>query len=112
MTKKTIGEMRHRVNIMGVIRTPDEFGGYSRNDTVIYTVFADITPISEKEIYKYKQLQQAVSHEIRLRYRTDIRQGGTLINNNDKYYIQSVVNYDKKKRFIVALCREGGIING
>lgn len=70
--------MRHRLTIMGVVRVPDEGGGYARADAVIGTVWGRITTMGALEANTYAQLQERVTHKALIRFREDVDQGSTV----------------------------------
>ena len=107
---RNIGGMRHRVTIKSVVREDDEYGGFARVDEPKDPMWASIEPADPNEIHVYGQLQQRVTHKIVMRYRTDVSQGVTLEHDGTNYYVIGVVNPDKRKRFLKAMCREGGLL--
>lgn len=76
--RRFLGRMRHRLTIMGIVRTPDGGGGSARADAVIATVWGRVTIIGVLESNTYSQLQQRVTHKATIRTRADVAQGQTL----------------------------------
>lgn len=77
-SRRNLGRMRHRLTIMGVVRVPDEGGGYDRRDAVIGTVWGRIDTVGAMEANTYSQLQERVTHKALIRFRTDLGQGSTI----------------------------------
>lgn len=107
--RRDIGNMRHRLTIKSIGRTADDYGGTARSDSSGSTVWASVEPASPREVAAYSQLQQRLTHVIKMRHRTDVAQGQTLVDeSNTEYYVLGVVNPDTRKRFIEVHCRVGG----
>lgn len=102
--------MRHRVTVKTIGRVPDGYGGTERSDPDGETVWADVQPATPREQYQYSQLRQTVSHTIRMRYRSDIKQGQTVQCEGDDHYVVGVTNPDRRKRELVLVTRVGGAL--
>jgi len=76
--RRNLGRMRHRLAIMGIVRTPDTGGGFARADAVLGTVWGRIDTVGALEANTYSQLQQRVTHKALIRHRPDIAQGQTV----------------------------------
>ncbi len=106
----SIGQMRHRLGVGAVVRNEDDYGGTERADEVKDAVWASIDPASAREVYHYGQLEQIVTHKIKMRWRPDVKQGITLFGQSEKFYVVSVTNPDRRKRFLEVMARSGGAL--
>jgi len=102
-----VGQLRHQITLQGQGSTRDTGGGISAGFTTIATVYADIKPKSGKEVYKQGKLIGSVSHEITVRYRTDISNGSRIKIANKLFNIRAIINVDERDRFLKLLCEEG-----
>ncbi len=102
------GQLRQRVQVKTVVRTPDAYGGYARADTVLKTYSAHVQSSKSLEVNEIGQLQSREMLIITFRYNTDVKQGSTLVYRGQTLYVHSVENSDHEKRFLVAVCRLGG----
>ena len=69
----TIGDLRHRVSIESAVRTSDSAGGASVAWTPFADVWAAIMPSSGSESFVLDRLAGSISHEIWMRYRSDVK---------------------------------------
>lgn len=110
--KRNLGRMRHKFDIQDPTRVDDGALGFNRSDTVIASVWGNLTVASANEVYQYGRLQQVVSHAIIIRFDKRVRQGMNLVHsyqgNERLFYIQSVINVDERGEFMKLMCREGG----
>lgn len=106
---RNIGGMRHVVSVKMIDRTEDGYGGFAKDNPVKDPVRASIEPATSSEQYRYSQLQQIVTHKVTMRYRTDVKEGMLLGHDGRDLYIVAAYDPDQRKRFLVCMCREGGI---
>lgn len=117
-----LGVMRHRITIRATVRADDGGGGTSRADTNFATVWGRVEKASPKEVDTYSQLQEHVTHAIKMRSRSDVKHGQTLYRlrrgateptngtttepDGDAFYVISVVddNEDRPGEFMRIMC--------
>jgi len=103
----TIGQMRHQITLQGQGSTRDSGGGISAGWSTIASVYADIKPKSGKEVYAQGKLVGSVSHEITVRYRTDITNASRISFDSKLFNIRAIINVDERDRFLKLLCEQG-----
>lgn len=106
--KRNIGRMRHLVTIKNVVRTEDDGGGFARADTDGDSVWADIQPLSASEVFRYKSLDQEITHVLVTRAHSGIKQGVTITYGSRSFYVLTVVDEDELGEFYRVMAREGG----
>lgn len=105
------GRMRHRVTIeRRTARTRDAAGhrkGKDRQDwSALCTAWAEVMPLSGRELWTAQQVQPDISHRVTMRYRSGVtpamrvRHGGRTLN------IESVINDGELGASMQLLCRE------
>lgn len=105
------GSLRHRLTIKTLVRTPDGYGGFVREDaTASPVVNCSVRPANPREISQYGQLQQNVTHQISLRWRSDITHGMTVTVEGVDHYVVSAINPDTVFRELVLMTRTGGAL--
>lgn len=107
-----IGKFRHLVTLHEVTRVDDGSGGFTRTDpseaTVLGQLWAEIEPVSSKEIRLGNKLEDQTTHRITVRWRNDIRQGQLIMYGSRQFYILTVTNPSEIRDFLELSCREGG----
>ena len=102
-----LGKFRHFITLQGQGTTRDSGGGISSGFSTIASVYANVVPKSGKEIYKRGKLVGSVTHEITIRYRTDITNASRISFNNKFFNIRSIINIDERDRYLKLMCEEG-----
>lgn len=108
------GALRHLVTIEKETRVADAAGGYSTTwSTFAANVWAGIEPLSALEHLRASQLEQAVTHRIRLRYSDDVK--GLLVTHRIKFgtrlfNLTGIVNPDERNREFEVLAVEGSAL--
>ncbi len=85
-----IGKMKYRVTIEEAVLTPDGAGGFTETWQAIATaptVYASIVPASAGAMMKFGGVETEVTHDIVLRYRTDVTAGMRLVDENGVIYL-------------------------
>lgn len=100
------GRLRTRVDIQQTIRTPDRAGGFTQNWSTLTTVWAEILPLSGKEVFEQMKSQSNISHKVTIRYRAGVtgvmrlKVGGTL------YLIRAILNPRNMNESLELYCEE------
>jgi len=110
--KMKIGDFRKQVAIQAEQSTPDGAGGYALAWTTIATVWADIAPVSGREIYTAGHLEGHITHKVTLRWRADlsITSDMRLLYNSRSFNIQAVINQDETNQYVIVLATEGAAV--
>ena len=108
MTMIIAGKYRHRV----ILRNPaadssrDSFGGRKGVGTIVATVWAEKQDWSGSELDEAGRETASVVTKWKTRYRGDVAPKMQLVFGSDVYDIQSVLDFDGKKRELVLECRK------
>ena len=102
-----VGQLRHPITLQGQGTTRDAGGGISSGWSDIATIYADIRPKTGKEVYTQGKGVGSVSHEITVRYRTDITNASRISYDSKLFNIRAIINVDERDRFLKLLCEEG-----
>jgi SPP1 family predicted phage head-tail adaptor len=79
------GELRHRVTVTGQTETDDGHGGTQYAPVIVCArVPAQVTPLSGRELDQAQQIDPRSTHQVRLRYRTDVKAGQTVTYHDDR----------------------------
>lgn len=102
------GDLRQRAKIQGASTTRDSVGGTTQAWSDLVTVWADISPLTGKEIQQAAKLQAEVDTEIRIRHRAGIDSTMRVlqIDTGEIYDIRSVRDVRARLRVLVLGCRK------
>lgn len=102
----SVGGMRFKVELQKRTDTDDGFGGCTTTWSTVESVWADIAPINNFEKYKGMQIQSGVTHDISIRYRSDVGLDWRLKFSDKIFGIKKVINPDLRKRYLQILAEE------
>ncbi len=105
-----IRDLRHRITFQNLSLTPDGQGGGTEVWTDIVdtpTVWAKIKPRSAAQRFYSQQIKMDVSHEIVVRFRSDLREGMRIVHEGRFFQIHGIRNEDEKRFFTYLDCMEG-----
>ncbi|MFA4994219.1 MAG: phage head closure protein [Bdellovibrionales bacterium] len=105
-----IGTLRKKVSIQTESKTPDNAGGYTLAWTTLATVWANITPISGKEVFAAGHLEGRATHKVTIRWRGDIAltPDMRLSYNSRAFNIRAVLNKGEENKHFLLYVEEGG----
>jgi SPP1 family predicted phage head-tail adaptor len=101
------GDLRHRLTIESPQRLSDGAGGATVTWTQLASVWAHIKPVSARELRSAEQRAEKVTHEIVLRYRTDINSTMRLTGEGRTFNIEAIINEAERDRWLKCFCVEG-----
>lgn len=101
-----IGELRQRLSIEQPQRTGDGGGGASETWVGIGEVWARVRPLSGEERADADALAGVVSHEVVIRYRTDLAPEMHFRRGERLFDIRAVLDLDDNRRFLRCLVEE------
>lgn len=90
------GQLRHRVVIRTMARTPDGMGGYTETPTDVTGIPARIDPLEGNEQINAMQTGMQRPHRIEIRYRSDMTGAKTIIYGARTFDIKSVVDPEER----------------
>lgn len=102
-----ISDLRHRIEIQSLVKTPDDQGGYTSGWQTLKTVWAKIENLTGNENVFAQRLDANYDHKITIRYTTGILPEMRIIFQGRKFQIHSVVKVDERRFFMELLAKEG-----
>jgi len=104
-----IGNLRKQIVIQSEQQTPDGAGGYALAWTNVATVWAEISPVSGRELSAAGQLEGRVTHKMTTRWRGDlaITTDMRILYNARPFNIRAVINTDESNQWADILVEEG-----
>jgi SPP1 family predicted phage head-tail adaptor len=107
---KALGSLRHRVQLQSPTNTTDAGGGITQAWTTIANVYCSIEPKTGSESFRQGQVQDRTTHEIAMRYRSNISTKYRILFGSRTLNIRHIKNLYEKDRFLVLECSEGEAI--
>ncbi len=101
-----IGDLQHRVTIQIVEETVDSVGEIIQSWTDVATRWAQIEPLSGREIEQYKSTQASVSHKVTLRHFPGLSFTNRFMTGDRVFNIASVINLNEADVWNVVVCWE------
>ena len=102
----TIADLRHRVTIETPVRTNDGAGGAIVVWTSVAEVWAAIWPTSGSEGFTLDRTEGSVSHEIWLRFRSDVKPEMRLTFGTRVFDIRASIDPQDRGHWLKCLVRE------
>ena len=102
-----IGNMRSRVTIQTLGGSTDAGGGQATSWSELDVVWAHIRPLSGREILMANAQVGVVTHEIRIRYRTDVTTAHRILLGSRAFNIKAVLNPNDNDKMLLLKCEEG-----
>lgn len=92
--------LRHRVTVQTRTQTPDGQGGFTETWTDGATVWCSITTLKAYQRFQAMQMQTPATHQIVMRYRTDVDTNARLKFGGRVFWVQEVMNVELRNRFL------------
>ena len=96
------GDLRHRITL----QNPPAYGEAEDNYTDAATVWANINPISGKELFAAEQFSSEITHRVRIRYRNDVTPFMRVKYGTRTFEVMYVINEYERDRIIQLMCKE------
>ena len=99
-----IGALRHRVTFQYLTRTTDGQGGFTStwaDMPSLPEVWGEVTPAKTYERFFSEQIQYQRSHQVIVRYRTDLTQEMRMLFDSRIFQIKGIRKPDERKFFLV-----------
>lgn len=106
MKRPTVGALRQRVTIESPVDTPDGAGGFTRSFATLAQVWAKIEATSARDQFVEQRSEQSTTHIVTIRWRGDVRSQMRLLHRGRKLLIESVVDREEQRRFLICICEE------
>jgi SPP1 family predicted phage head-tail adaptor len=101
-----IGGLRHRLTLEAPIDTPDGAGGFSRSFAPVADLWARVAPSGARENFVEQRAEQATNLVVIIRWRDSVAKDMRFVHRTRKLRIQSVVDPDERRRFLICQCEE------
>lgn len=106
----SIGALRARVTIQRENPVATGGGGYVPGWSNVADVWAQLEPVSGREILQGARLEGRVTHRAVMRYRADVTAGMRLVFGARLFRIQAALDLGARNRFTQLLIEEGGAV--
>ena len=106
------GLLRKRIVLQQRDVTVDSYGGQVNTWADVATVYAEIMPLSGRELFSAQAVQSEVSHRITVRYRSELANPKTVagmraVYSGRVFNISASINEDERNRQITLMASEG-----
>jgi SPP1 family predicted phage head-tail adaptor len=108
MSTPSIGTLRRRLTLEAPLRTGEEGGTAAIEWNAVATLSASVTPQSGREIVKADGVAARVTHQIVVRYSTDLSAAMRFTDEGRVFDIHAVLDVDGRRRWLECLCEERG----
>ena len=103
------GKLRHQVTIQSPTLTADGGGGNTVAWVDVDDVWADVKPLTGAEPLFSAQLNPETTHQVTLRYRSDLQRNYQIVFGTRTLRVTSIINVDERDRQLIAMCKEVGV---
>ena len=103
----SIGAMRHKVIIQQVTSTTDAGGGRAVSWANYTTVFAHVEQLSAQVKFDQGVVDERGLYRFTMRFLTGVDTRNRLSFDNKIFNIDSVINLDERKKYLVIRAKEG-----
>lgn len=106
------GDLRHRVTFQARSKAEDSFGERLNDWSDLFASWAQISPLSGRELLAAQAVQADVTHQVTVRYRPELASPRAVaamrITYNGRHFnILSSLNEDERNRMVVLTVSEG-----
>ena len=100
------GRLRHRLVFENESLAADGQGGSTRTWGTRATVSGSIKPLRSEERFYNEQLNANGTHEVVIRYRSDIEASDRISFDSRYFQIVGIINPNERDRQLVITCKE------
>lgn len=101
------GELRRQVQIQQRNSTQDSFGQRVQTWATVATTWADIQPLSGRELETAQAVRSEVTHTVVIRYRPGVTAAMRVVYQGRYFNVLSVIDVDTRHKVMQLLCSEG-----
>ena len=98
--------MRQRLGIERPVRSADGGGGAVETWETVAEVWGAVIPVTGGERVEADAVTGGVTHEIWLRYRTEVSADMRLRLGSRLFEVRAVIDVEERRRFLRCLCEE------
>lgn len=107
MKRQTLSSrLNRRIEIVQRCNSKDEFGEAESEFETIKTVYAEIKPVTGKSFFAAQQVNSEITHQVLIRYTSNITPNLSIKFNNRMFEILYVMNYNEANEAILLMCKE------
>lgn len=102
-------KMRHRFTILastGPEDSRDQYGEPALAQAVLCETWAQVRPLTGKQLESARQVYAEVTHEVTLRWRPGVEAGQTGVLNGRLYHLDAVMDLEERHEWLQLLCTE------
>lgn len=96
-----VSRLNKRVTFQSFNKNRDSAAGFTDEWTDYATVYGNIQPVSGREYMEGAAMQVEITHNITIRYRSDIKRDMRVICNGRTFEIEHVINYNEANKYLV-----------
>ena len=101
-----IGRLKHRITFQELSKSQNEYGELVEKWIDIKTVWAEIKPVSGNQFFAAKQINSEISHNVYIRYRTDLKPSMRIKFKERVFEILYLMNVNEDNRLMQIYCKE------
>lgn len=101
-----VGGLRRKLTLERNMRVGDGGGGASTNWVSVAQLWGSVEVLRGEEFFAEHKVQGRVSHEIVVRYRSDVEPEMRLSMDGRLFQILAVFDPDERRRWLKCLCEE------
>lgn len=101
-----IGKLKHRVTFQKLEQTKNEFGEMLGEWTDVCTVWGQVGPVSGRQFFAAKQINNEISHNVYIRYRRDLLPNMRIKYKERVFDILYMMNVNEDNTLMQIYCKE------
>jgi SPP1 family predicted phage head-tail adaptor len=100
------GQLRHRVQLQRQHLADDLAGGDDVSFDTVATLWANVTTAGGREFWEAKKLVPELTHQVELRYRSDVAPGMRFVFRSAVLRIHAAPDPDERRVRLLCMCTE------
>lgn len=101
------GDLRRRITLQTRSSTRDAAGEPAHTWTDTVTTWADIQPLSGRELELAQAISNEVSHQVTIRYRPGVTAAMRVVYQGNYFNILTVMDVDMQHKQLQMMCSQG-----
>lgn len=101
------GKLNKRIDLLRLAAVSDGEGGYSESFPAYATVWAEVSPLAQREKDQFDRTESELTHRVLIRHRDDVK-ATDRVQLGSRVFVQDgpPVNIKERGAFLQLLCRE------
>ena len=101
------GKYKHRVTVQEMVDgSPDDYNQTTKTATTVSTRWAQVEPLTGRQLEWGKQIHEQVTHRVRFRFFEGLTPDHRLVFGSRTFNVLSVINRDEANEELIVLCVE------